>query len=41
MRVNCVQVLGVGMGHMEAEETDTLSLAVERQELPNRLHGVR
>ena len=28
--VNCVQVLGVGMGHMEAEEADTLSLAVER-----------
>ena len=39
-RVNCVQVLGVRMGHMEAEEADALSLAVERRELPNRLHGV-
>ena len=40
MQVNCVQVLGVGMGHMEAEEADALSLAVERRELPNSLHGV-
>ena len=25
---------------MEAEEADALSLAVERRELPNSLHGV-
>ena len=31
MRVNCVQVLGVGRGHTEAEEADTFSLAVERR----------
>ena len=40
MSVNCVQVLGVGMGHMEAEEADALSLAGERRELPKRFHGV-